>query len=257
MPAGWKAIGCTVDTKGDRFLTDRVYIDDDNTITMCVSRCDQLGYGSAGVQNKECWCGNTDVPVEKAPESECNRRCPGDQWAYCGAAYRNTLYQKQGGSTGTSPIPEPWRFIGCHMEPTGKRGINGGVVAMQNLTPSRCAQFCGERKFKYAGVQYGTQCYCGNTYKPNQVTGCNTPCGGDKKQKCGGEYRNMVYTTETLARRDDGAEDVEEKGQEGADELDSQGQTSFALDLEQVPRLHKHAARSRVRFWHYVSLDIV
>jgi hypothetical protein len=54
VPAGWKAMGCTVDTRGNRFLTDQAYISDDNTISMCVNKCDELGYGSAGLQNREC-----------------------------------------------------------------------------------------------------------------------------------------------------------------------------------------------------------
>jgi hypothetical protein len=148
------------------------------------------------------------------------------------------LYQKQGGSTGTSPIPEPWRFLGCHMEPNGKRGVNGGVINMDNLTPSRCMQWCQERRFKYAGVQFSTQCFCGNSYKPNLVTGCNSPCSGDKKQKCGGEYRNMVYTMDTVEKRDE----AEEEGQEQS-ELDS----SFELDLTQVPVMKRHGIRSRSR----------
>ena len=52
--------------------------------------------------------------------------------------------------------------------------------------------------YKYAGVQAGYACLCGDTFgkhgkKPDSE--CNTNCPGDNTQKCGAGWRNAVYST--------------------------------------------------------------
>lgn len=51
---------------------------------------------------------------------------------------------------------------------------------------------------QFTDNQYGTQCYCGNTFTPTNSTGCNTPCAGDKDQICGGPWRNSVYVNNAI-----------------------------------------------------------
>lgn len=52
--------------------------------------------------------------------------------------------------------------------------------------------------------QYMTQCYCGNSFVPNETTGCDSVCAGDKNQKCGGAYKNSVYASTSVAKREQG-----------------------------------------------------
>ena len=48
--------------------------------------------------------------------------------------------------------------------------------------------------YLYAGVQFGSQCFCGNEYdKYGEASNCNMECRGDKKQLCGGVWANQVY----------------------------------------------------------------
>ena len=52
--------------------------------------------------------------------------------------------------------------------------------------------------YKYAGVQNGDQCFCGDTYgkytkKPDSE--CNKTCRGESTQMCGGRWRNAIYST--------------------------------------------------------------
>jgi hypothetical protein len=49
-----------------------------------------------------------------------------------------------------------------------------------------------EGGFKYAGLQFGGECWAGNTFgkygkKPDSE--CNMPCREDNKRKCGGSWR--------------------------------------------------------------------
>ena len=50
----------------------------------------------------------------------------------------------------------------------------------------------------YAGVQYGYLCHCGDEYGKYGEAGeheCNSACLGDEGKKCGGFWRNSVYTS--------------------------------------------------------------
>lgn len=49
-----------------------------------------------------------------------------------------------------------------------------------------------EGGFKYAGLQYGGECWAGNTfgkYGKRPDSECNMPCKLDKKRSCGGSWR--------------------------------------------------------------------
>lgn len=55
-----------------------------------------------------------------------------------------------------------------------------------------CQDFCSSKNYPFAGVEYGTQCYCGlGLAGGNTVgqTGCIMACPGDATQKCGGKSR--------------------------------------------------------------------
>ncbi|OWY46760.1 WSC-like protein [Alternaria alternata] len=64
-----------------------------------------------------------------------------------------------------------------------------------NMTVERCGTLCAG--FNYFGVQWGQECYCGNTFKyatqHKPESDCSRPCTGDKNQKCGGSHRSNVY----------------------------------------------------------------
>lgn len=64
-----------------------------------------------------------------------------------------------------------------------------------NMTVERCGTLCAG--FNYFGVQWGKECYCGNTFKyatqHKPESDCSRPCAGDANQKCGGGHRSNVY----------------------------------------------------------------
>ncbi len=61
-------------------------------------------------------------------------------------------------------------------------------------TTQLCAKECkGKALF---GTQYGTECWCSDSksgYDKNGEATCDTPCGGDKNQTCGGRFAMQVY----------------------------------------------------------------
>jgi len=66
-------------------------------------------------------------------------------------------------------------------------------------TPAYCTAKCRSHKYKYAGVQYTTECFCGNTPPDADLIvadkECSRTCPGDSKKICGGTWRQNVYAT--------------------------------------------------------------
>ncbi len=61
-------------------------------------------------------------------------------------------------------------------------------------SPAACMQKCSYYNFKYAGVQYNYQCWCGNEYNSYGVaTNCNMNCPNSKVNTCGGAWANDIY----------------------------------------------------------------
>ena len=68
------------------------------------------------------------------------------------------------------------KSIGCFKD-SAKRDLTGGDKGDSNdNTPAKCAQFAAQKGFKYFGVQYGKQCFAGNSYgSQGTASNCNVP----------------------------------------------------------------------------------
>merc|ERR1719210_363974 len=69
-----------------------------------------------------------------------------------------------------------------------------------------CVDSCKDAGFAYAGLQFRTHCFCGNSFgKHGQVAlnECNMNCPGEKNEKCGSGWRNNVYLTGLLEPSDE------------------------------------------------------
>lgn len=99
-------------------------------------------------------------------------------------------------------LPAGWQALGCTVDSASLRVLNGSYWDTSTLTPSVCAAKCKAGGFAYAGLQYGRQCYCGNSLSGTSklgASGCSSPCAGDKTAMCGGSYRMnlMAFTAST------------------------------------------------------------
>ncbi|KAJ3920741.1 glycosyl hydrolase family 71-domain-containing protein [Lentinula edodes] len=95
----------------------------------------------------------------------------------------------------------PFTSVGCVAEGTTgtRRALTGANYTNSAMTPAKCQSFCAS--YTYAGTEYSTQCYCGNSITNNGATGtvvassnCNSKCGGDSSQSCGGSYYLNLYS---------------------------------------------------------------
>jgi hypothetical protein len=74
------------------------------------------------------------------------------------------------------------------------RDINGLTIESNNLTNDLCISVCKGKGFSYAGTQYSTQCFCGNSYGSfGKSDHCDMECAGNPSQICGGRWANSVY----------------------------------------------------------------
>lgn len=69
-----------------------------------------------------------------------------------------------------------------------------------DTTPEACISECKYQNYKFAGVQYGYLCFCGNAfgrYGRVKDEDCNSRCNGDVKRNCGAFWHNSVYSVGT------------------------------------------------------------
>ncbi|KAH8882066.1 glycoside hydrolase [Thozetella sp. PMI_491] len=81
--------------------------------------------------------------------------------------------------------------LGCYSDASSRTLVGLQIAAASNLnTPTYCADQCGAAGFKYAGVEYTSQCFCGNqiesTASKINESQCNMACSGDSSLLCGG-----------------------------------------------------------------------
>ncbi|KAK3329711.1 WSC domain-containing protein [Apodospora peruviana] len=100
-----------------------------------------------------------------------------------------------------------YKYLGCFNETMGialtdgSRSLSNGKneVKIGGMTVQVCQQFCkeGEKPFKYAGLEFASECWCAQTLNPiaDQFadSACDLPCDGNKTQACGGSLKLTVY----------------------------------------------------------------
>ncbi|KAF1808035.1 WSC domain-containing protein 2, partial [Eremomyces bilateralis CBS 781.70] len=106
------------------------------------------------------------------------------------------------GASPPSDTPTPgYTYQGCFTDDAGSRAFNSGYIAGADTIVEGCAAFCSN--FQFFGIEYGAECYCGNTRAASSLLAaaseCNMPCGGDPSEICGGSNRLSVYKNEEYA----------------------------------------------------------
>ena len=103
----------------------------------------------------------------------------------------------------TSGLPSGWAYKGCYVD-----NANGRVLPQQQpdnskLTVESCITACSGLGYSVAGMEYSTQCFCGNAiYSGGTLASsdsdCNMACGGNAKEECGAGNRLSIYSNGTL-----------------------------------------------------------
>ncbi|KAI0539139.1 hypothetical protein GGR58DRAFT_525123 [Xylaria digitata] len=106
-------------------------------------------------------------------------------------------------STATlGPSPTSWMALGCYVEDSERPVLDKNVspeAGDATLTIPKCKATCYRQSYGFAGVQEGSQCWCGSYVggerESNQIL-CNVPCTGDKTTFCGGKRLISIFQAE-------------------------------------------------------------
>ncbi|KAK6864220.1 WSC domain-containing protein-like protein 5 [Apiospora arundinis] len=106
-----------------------------------------------------------------------------------------------GGGTAVA-APEGATYLGCASEVPG-RALNQLATAGADMTIEKCLGFCADARLPLAGLEYGSECFCGTTLAPPSALGnpeaCRMPCAGNKSQVCGGPSLLSVFKNGSVA----------------------------------------------------------
>ena len=67
------------------------------------------------------------------------------------------------------------------------------------MTQDLCTSTCASKGFSLAGVEFGQECYCGNTIANNlgqqldENSACYMTCAGDSSEHCGGTWTLTLF----------------------------------------------------------------
>ena len=181
-------VGCYTDS-ATRALPTRLAASG-ATVESCVAAAQAEGLAYAGVQyGGECWAGNT-LGYTLVSDSECNKKCTADASETCGGAWRASVY-----SVTTEAPPPPTGYVGCYTD-SATRALPT-QLASSGATVESCVAAAQAKGLAYAGVQYGGQCWAGNTpgYTLVSDAECNMKCTADAAEICGGSWRASIYST--------------------------------------------------------------
>ncbi|CZR66188.1 related to beta-1,3 exoglucanase [Phialocephala subalpina] len=70
----------------------------------------------------------------------------------------------------------------------------------QNMTVETCVAFCKGNDYRYAGLEYYSECFCGASVNGPQVdeSQCDVPCTGNSSETCGANNRLNIYQDPTF-----------------------------------------------------------
>lgn len=91
--------------------------------------------------------------------------------------------------------PVTFEYLGCYKDKP-PRDLDHVFQAPGPMTVKKCTDYCAAKKYDFAALQTGGQCFCGNgfgRYGRTDDEKCSMPCTGDRKQHCGGAWANAVY----------------------------------------------------------------
>ncbi|XP_060765496.1 sialate:O-sulfotransferase 1 [Neoarius graeffei] len=90
-------------------------------------------------------------------------------------------------------------YIGCFVNDDKQHALGGTVLYdFRKMTSSLCHDTCSESGYRFAGLEYGTECHCGNRIGAPQARSedCNLSCRAERDSLCGGVARLSIYKVE-------------------------------------------------------------
>lgn len=201
------ALGCYTDAVSFRALRVNTQVaggPSSQSPDACTAACIAHGLPFAGVEyGHECWCGSSIANGQalSTDPSICNMPCTGAPGEICGGPGAINIYD----CTASLPVPPSYNSckpLGCYTDSVSHRTLLTNVQVpggFSHQTPDLCTAACIAAGFRYAGNEYGGECWCGNTLDnggapaPDGNEQCQMQCKGDASLFCGGPDRLTLY----------------------------------------------------------------
>ncbi|KAM6970425.1 sialate:O-sulfotransferase 1 [Aplochiton taeniatus] len=90
-------------------------------------------------------------------------------------------------------------YMGCFIHTATERALGGTVLYdLRKMTSSLCQDTCSESGYRFAGLEYGAECHCGNRISSLRAPDedCSLVCRGERGSLCGGVGRLSIYKVE-------------------------------------------------------------
>ncbi|KAL9082656.1 MAG: hypothetical protein Q9159_006264 [Coniocarpon cinnabarinum] len=136
---------------------------------------------------------NPDAPMQPVPTSQSSPPTSG-LTGYSGSSSNS--------STGNgSAAPQGWTALGCFTDAKDQRVLTGATTnMMQSMTIPQCTDFCSQNGFAYAGLEWKSECYCGDSAPTESSDQCSDQCAGDSSTTCGGWNAINVYQSQAATK---------------------------------------------------------
>lgn len=221
---GYSFLGCYHEPATGRAFTNQLSVTN-QTVGSCLTAAAAQGYAYAGIEyGGECWAGNSLAAGTTAvTTSTCSMTCNNNGSEYCGGPVLLSTYKLNGtvvlpgtsssksapvgpatASTTTTapagPVVNPgvggYAFAGCYHEPATGRALTN-QISVTSQTVAVCIAAAAAQGFTYAGLEYGGECWAGNTLSMGAsavtVSTCNMPCNNNASEYCGGPVLMELY----------------------------------------------------------------
>ncbi|MCJ1355382.1 MAG: hypothetical protein MMC33_005373 [Icmadophila ericetorum] len=102
-----------------------------------------------------------------------------------------------------SDLPPPWSYGGCWVDNAYGRILATESADNTTMTIESCVGACKAAGYSIAGIEYSTQCFCGNNVIQNGTlasadSDCAMTCGGNQNEICGGPNLMSIYNSSTI-----------------------------------------------------------
>jgi len=165
-------IGCFKDAS-NRDMGKEFIREGSMTVERCIAHCKGKGYSFAAPQAGD-WCNCGNSYGKYGPATNCDSPCFGNRSQNCGGGWANSVYILDA------------IYIGCFKD-ASNRDMGKEFIREGSMTVERCIAHCKGKGYSFAAPQAGDWCNCGNSHgKYGPATNCDSPCFGNRSQKCGG-----------------------------------------------------------------------
>ncbi|TCD60273.1 G- protein-coupled receptor [Steccherinum ochraceum] len=185
---------------------------------ICTLTCGLAGIPIAGIETgTECYCGTSFENGQgySIPESSCSVEigpAPG-YYQSAGGSWALSIYVASRHSVDISSpdcvIPAGWQpdsYLGpqgCYHDGPN-RALTGYTFKSDQMTYQLCTNTCASKGFKLAGIEVGSECYCGNDFENGEGykiddSVCNQRASGSSDIG-GGKWALSVYQASMISK---------------------------------------------------------